>query len=105
MDKLKVTVQGVRDDGYTKKGETKRTERFLADVYLQGSGALAIPVSKDVYTALLSVKPGADALLPFQIQQQAEIRTAGERSFGIMKTGVRFGDLELVAASQPAKAS
>lgn len=105
MQKLTVWFQGVRDDGYTKKGETVRTERYLADVYLPGSGAFDISVTRAVYEKLLLAKPMTEAILPMSLEIRQDVqKSANGNAYARRNLTPKFGDLELVAASAPVAA-
>ena len=109
MNKLLLTVflSGVRDDSYKDKDNNLR-ERYLADVYLPGTGAFSIPLTRQVYDVLVSVPPMSGQYeLPVSIEVvNRVVKSAGAggriTEYARQELALRFGDLSPVAAKKSA---
>lgn len=95
MNPLMVFFAGARDDSYTAR-DGKKVERFMADVYLPGTGAFSFPVSATVYAGLLNTPPMVTQFkLPVRLEVvQRVMKSESGAAYARSELAVRFGDLE-----------
>lgn len=95
---LLVFLSGVRDDSYTTKNNEHK-ERYLADLYLPGTGAFTIPLARQVYDVLLSAKPMSEYELPVTIEIVDRVASSASGfQYARRELALRYGDLTPVKA-------
>lgn len=98
---LVVFLAGVRDDSYTAKDGTHK-ERYVADLYLPGTGAFSIPLTRQVFDVLSNVPPMSGQYeLPVSIEIEDRIqKTATGFQYVRRELALRYGDLTPVQAKK-----
>ena len=93
---LTVFLAGVRDDSFKDRLSNETVDKFLADVYLPGTGAFSVPLTQIQYGQLLNVPPmSGQYKLPFRLEVSQQIKTSKlGNSYASAQLVVRFGVLE-----------